>query len=87
MIRQQFPWKNPVGFKMGIHKVRMYECDTRNCTSVVFDAFNRMPEGWAWRHVAYRDGKYVKVVETHSYAMFLFCPICMDKENTDVPEL
>ena len=72
---------------MGIHKVRLYECDSRNCESVVFDAFNRMPKGWAWRHVTYRDGKKVKVIETHSYCMYLFCGLCMEKEDIDVPGL
>ena len=72
---------------MGIEKVRMYECDTRGCESVVFDAFDRMPKGWAWRHVTYRDGKLVKLVETRAYSTFLFCPICMEKEETDVPGL
>ena len=70
---------------MGIKKVRLYECDTRGCESVVFDAFDRMPKGWGWRAVVHREGTLVKVLETHAYSMFLFCPVCMEKEEIDVP--
>lgn len=70
---------------MGIHKVRLYECDSVDCESVVFDAFLRMPKGWSWRHVTYREGKQVKVIETHSHDMYLFCPLCLEKEEVNVP--
>ena len=70
---------------MGIEKVRIYECDSRCCTTTVVGVLNRMPTHWAWRAVVYRKGKKVKVAETHSYSMFLFCPACMAREDVDVP--
>lgn len=72
---------------MGIEKVRIYSCDTRGCDATAIHQKDKLPAGWEWWHVKWPagGGVRIKVAESHSYDMYLFCPKC--SMSTDTPHV
>jgi len=72
---------------MGIEKVRLAICDTRGCGAKDFHQKDKLSPGWEWWHVKYPlvKGPRIKVAESHSFDMYLFCPKCSN--STEAPDV